>query len=224
MLVPAREVPARRRRRRRRSTPAPATAIAAPASRRPRASAYQIPSPAIGSPISSPVDMASTAHTAKGTSRSVSRNQMQKRKSGIANVTGWIEASRRSSRSTGTRGTRVRGLAAVAPIRGAGEPSQNTGSAPSETTAICASASESGDGHTIHSGASSTRNGSACHASRTICSPVAPCVFSSGRPRSCSRRPAPCSRGRTARSGTPCRRRDDDEERRTSKRAIPPRR
>ena len=71
----------------------PAAAIAAPASRRPRASANQTPRPAIGSPMSSPVDIASAAKTANGTSLSVSRNQMQKRKNGIANVTGWIAAT-----------------------------------------------------------------------------------------------------------------------------------
>jgi len=52
-----------------------------------------MPSAAIGSPMSSPVDIASAANTANGTSRSVSRNQMQKSKNGIANVTGWIEAA-----------------------------------------------------------------------------------------------------------------------------------
>ena len=61
-------------------------------------------------------------------------------------------------------------------------PSQKTGSAPSETTAICANASASGDGQTTQSGASRTRNGSTCTPSRTICSPVAPSVDSSGAP------------------------------------------
>ena len=52
-----------------------------------------MPRAAIGSPMSSPVDIASRAQTVNQTIRSVSRNQMQKRKSGIANVTGWIEAA-----------------------------------------------------------------------------------------------------------------------------------
>src|SRR5688572_14839637 len=72
---------------------APANAITEPATRRPRGSAYQMPSPAIGSPISSPVDIASAAQTANGHSRFESRNQIQKRRSGIANVTGWIDAA-----------------------------------------------------------------------------------------------------------------------------------
>ena len=46
----------------------------------------------------------------------------------------------------------------------------------------CANPSASGEGQTSHSGASSARNGSTCAASRTICSPVAPSVISSGRP------------------------------------------
>src|SRR5262245_62954450 len=71
----------------------PTAATAPPAQRCPRASAYQMPSAAIGSPMSSPVDIASAANTANGTSRSVSRNQMQKRKNGMANVTGWIDAA-----------------------------------------------------------------------------------------------------------------------------------
>ena len=43
-----------------------------------------------GRPMSSPVDIVRSANTANGTSRSVSRNQTQKSRKVIANVTGWI--------------------------------------------------------------------------------------------------------------------------------------
>ena len=52
-----------------------------------------MPRTAIGSPISSPVDIASSAKTANRPSRFVSRNHTQNRKNGIANVTGWIDAA-----------------------------------------------------------------------------------------------------------------------------------
>ena len=163
-----------RRARERRST--------APASRRPARARTRCPSAAIGSPMSSPVDIASSAQTANGTSRSVSRNQMQKRKSGIANVTGWIDAAALvadprvrevAEREEPGRRARSRGAAGRARTRAARRARRRRSAR---------SASASGDGQITHSGASSARNGSTWPPRRTICSPVAPCVTSSGRP------------------------------------------
>ena len=109
--------------------------------------------------MSSPVDIVSSANTAKGTSRSVSRNHTQKSRNVIANVTGWIApyalvATQGYARYATARSPAMRSL----PRRRLA--SQNTGTAPSATTAICASASDSGDGQIFHTGASRTRNGS----------------------------------------------------------------
>ena len=68
--------------------PAPRAAIASPARRLPHARAYQIPSAATESPISSPVARAGTAHIANAPNLPVSRNHTQNKKRGIASVTG----------------------------------------------------------------------------------------------------------------------------------------
>ena len=104
----------------------------APASRRPRASAYQIPSPTIGSPISSPVDIASS-RAERRTGRAA-RCRGTRRRRGRAGSRTSPDGSRRprSSRPTDTRGTRARAAPAAARSRDGAGPSQNTGSAPSD--------------------------------------------------------------------------------------------
>ncbi len=160
---------------------APASAMAEPATRRPRARAYQMPSPAIGSPISSPVDIASAAQIANGHSRSESRNQTQKRNSGIANVTGWIDAAAVTA-ATGMRGTRARAGRRLSPIRDAcaraRTPAARRATRPRSARARVRAATA----RRATTGASRTRNGSTWLPSRVISSPVAPCVVSSARP------------------------------------------
>ena len=88
---------------------------------------------------------------------------MQKRKSGIAKVTGWIDAPALVAVHGYARYPSASSPAALSEPR-CRRASQNTGSAPSDTMTICARASTSGDGHSTHSGARRTRNGSTCAA------------------------------------------------------------
>ena len=76
-----------------RRPPLPAIAIAIPATRRLRASAYQRPSPATASGISSFVVHASAAQIANGRRRSSSRNQNANNSNGHASATGWNSES-----------------------------------------------------------------------------------------------------------------------------------
>ena len=71
------------------ATATPATAITAPVQRRPWASAYQMPSPATTSAISSFVVAATAAQSANGSRRPSSRNQIANSSSGQASATGW---------------------------------------------------------------------------------------------------------------------------------------
>ena len=170
--------------------------------RRPRASAYQIPSPTIGSPISSPVDIASAAQTrernepvgveepdAEEEERDRERHRMDR-------------ARPRSSRPTGRRGTPSASSARhalgaeVAPRR-----ARRPGAPRATTTAICASASASGDGQSIQSGASSDeeRIGVRAEPHDLLARRRRRVDLERAPVRPCSRPPAPCSRGRTAR-------------------------
>ena len=130
---------------------------------------------------------------------------MQNRKSGIANVTGWIAAAGARRRPRIREIRRARGVRPRSPSRGGAGRARRPATRRARRTTICANASASGDGHTSQSGASSARNGSTCPPRRTICSPVALCgdLERVGRA-PCSRPPAPCSRGRTAPRGSSC--------------------
>ena len=190
-----------------------ASAMHAPATRRPRASAYQMPSAAIGSPISSPVDIARTAQTREG-NEPVGVEEPDAEEQERDRERHRVDRGRRAHRDPRIREV-ARGRAARrrAPSRGGDGRARRPAARRATTTAICAKASASGDGQTIQSGASSTRNGSTWDPSRTICSPVARRSSRGAARRPCSRRPAPCSRGRSGRSETRGRRPRDDRRR-----------
>src|SRR5437764_11712415 len=73
------------------ATPAPA--ITAPIVHRLRVIAYHTPKPATTNGISSLQAAAATAHRPNGSSRSSSRNQKAKSRSGVASATGWNSLS-----------------------------------------------------------------------------------------------------------------------------------
>ena len=156
----------------------PSTLIIKPGRRRPRANAYQSPSAAIHTPTSSPQVAAATAQRANGSSRSESRNQMPKRRSGIDERQRVEPVHRHPRHPRDTRDRRAR--AARHPLRAEVPPAEpKTGRAPSATATIWTATSVRGDGATIQKGASAARIGSTCCPTRRICSPVTPSVTSS---------------------------------------------
>ncbi len=155
----------------------------------------------------------------------MSRNQTQKRRSGIANVTGWIASSGARHAPTDTRDRRAPAARPTAPSRGAAARARRPAAHRARRPRSARAASASGDGQTTQSGASSTRNGSTCAAEPDDLLARRPVVSSrAGAREPCSRPPAPCSPGRIGRPGIDVRRRARSRTAQPSRRASRPRR